>query len=178
MGKAGAKEFFEWLNQNADFRISQLKSLIKSSEGSFDLDFSSESLEPLGSWLSKVLTTRQRTNAEMQELFKGVPDWVRETLRTRNTELTAKSISIAFDVALYFSRVLMHADARITWVMHTRASKLDADRNQLILIGPSQARHNPIRSIQLVCFQISTGKEKPEALGRLFGTWLTSMVGQ
>ena len=176
MSKDGAKEFFEWLTQNAEYRVAELGRLIKSSATHISLDCSPESLLPLGYWLRDKLTIRKRTESEMKELVKDVPDWVRASLGKRDTELTPESFSIAFDVAIYFSLVLMRADKRIAWKMHTKAGKLDADRNQLILVGNGKVHHNPIRSVQIVCSKMAKGEYDSTRLHELYESWTDSLV--
>lgn len=164
MSKEGAKEFFEWLNQNVDYRLGQLDLLVKLSGESFSLDYSPESLLPLGHLLKRVLRIRKKTDAEMKILVERVPEWLKETVKSQDIELTEQSLSIAFDLAIYFSYVLMKADKRIKWKMYTKASKLNINRNQLILTGTTKLECNPIMSVKLICFQIAKGKEKPDAL--------------
>lgn len=177
MSKEGAKEFFEWLNQNVDYRLGQLDLLVKLSGESFILDFSPESLLPLGHLLKRILRIRKKTDAEMKVLVDSVPDWLKETVKSQDIVLSEQSLSIAFDLAIYFSYVLMKADKRIKWKMYTKASKLNINRNQLILTGTTKLECNPIMSVKLICFQIATGKEKPDALINFYNGSMKELLG-
>ncbi len=177
MSKAGALAFFEWLNQNAQVRIAELDSLLKSSGENVLLDFSPESLVPLGYWLKKVLMIREKTDEEIRTLVDSVPDWLKETVKTQDKELTEQSLSIAFDLAIYFSQVLIKADDRIKWNMHTKASKLDANRNQLVLTTGNKLDVNPIQSMKVICYQIATGKEKTDALINFYYGSMSNLLG-
>lgn len=177
MSKQGAISFFDWLNQNAQSRIIELDSLIKSSGENITLDFSAESLLPLGYWLKRALRIRKKTEEEIKTLVDSVPDWLKETVKTKDKELSEESFSVVFDLAVYFSQVLIKADDRINWEMRTKASKLDADRNQLVLIGETKLVCNPIRSIEIICFGIATGKEKPEILREFFDICKDDLLG-
>lgn len=176
MTKYGASEFFEWLKQNVDYRLSQLSLLVKLSGENVTLDFSRDSLLNLGYSLTGILKIRKKTEEEMKTLIESVPDWLKESVKDQDEVLNEKSLSIAFDLAIYFSQVLIKADNRIKWKMHTRASKLDADRNQLILTGTSKVRHNPIRSMQIVCFKIAKGEYESTRLYELYKIWFDSLV--
>jgi hypothetical protein len=112
----------------------------------------------------------------METILDNIPDWLKETTKKRDTDLDARSLSISFDLAIYFSQVLMDADNRIKWAMHTKGSKLDADLNQLVLTEPGKMRFNPIRTMKIFCFQVAAGKERPEALLELYDVWMKNLV--
>jgi hypothetical protein len=175
MRKAGARTFFEWLNHNAEYRIGELQRLAGSRAGAV-LDYSPESLLPLGRFLQAQLAIRSKADADMSAMVERAPDWLKTSVTSQNIELTEMSLSIAFDVAIYFSKVLMAADDRIKWRMFTTRSKLDADRNQLVLVGTSKWQFNPIRSMDVLCFQIATGKEKDDALFKFFHVVMGNLV--
>ncbi len=177
MSKPGALEFFEWLNQNIGYRLGQLTLLIDPSGENITLDFSPESLLPLGYLLKDLLQIRKKTDEEMKTLVECVPKWLEESVKSQDEELTEKSLSIVFDLAIYFSRVLMRTDDRIKWKMHTKASKLDINRNQLILTGITKLNCNPIRSMKLACFQIATNEKEPNRLRELYDVCMTKLIG-
>jgi hypothetical protein len=163
MSKSEAEEFFAWLQQNYLRRISELLKFVRQS-GGFDLDFTPESLVPMGEWLVSNLRLRKNTAEEMEEYIGRAPSWLVDTLSENDLTLTEVSLSISFDLALYFSRVLMRMSPAISWEIHTKARKLDADLNQLIVNGGTDFHLNPVRSMKVLCFGLATGRKAPTDL--------------
>jgi|GEM_PF-7102422 len=175
MSKEGAIVFFDWLNQIVEERMAELDSLTQG-ELNTTLDFSPKSLLPLGYWLREKLKLRKRTDEEIREMVEGVPGWLKESIASRDEVLDELSLSIVFDMAIYVSQVLMKADERIKWKMHTKASKLDADRNQLILTGTTKWHCNPIRSMEIMCFGIAKQKRKPTEIKEFYEMCINNLI--
>jgi len=105
MSAKGAKTFFRWFNEIVPTRLSELNSLLKDSGENITLNYSPTSLLPLGYWLKRVLGIRRKTAGEVILVSEHIPYWLQDSLKPQETELTEKSLSIAFDSAIYFSEV-------------------------------------------------------------------------
>lgn len=176
MSKEGAIVFFDWLNKIVGERMIQLDSLTRGALKNTTLDFSAESLLPLGFWLRDNLKLRKRTEDEIWEKVERAPSWLKESIESRDEVLDELSLSIVFDMAIYFSQVLIKVDERISWKMHTKASKLDVNRNQLVLTGTTEWLCNPVRSMEIMCFGIAKGKKKTTRLRELHETCINNLI--
>ena len=176
MSKDEAMAFFEWIEVNAEYRVSQLQSYINQSRACFHLDHSPRSLLSLGEWLANTLKLQCRSPKDMKDLVNSVPEWIKDSMRDRNVELTPESMSLALDVGIYFSRALMKSDDKIKWKMHVNASELDADHNQLVLTGPTGMQYNPVRAMQQICLKIAKREVKTTRLFELFESWRGNLL--
>src|SRR5689334_8860371 len=94
--KKELEEYRVWFHQVIDQRIDELQSAV-SEVGSWNADYSEDSLSALGEWFVGQVETRPRSAKELQEIraASAFPIQVPEY------DLTNKTFSIAMDIGMY-----------------------------------------------------------------------------
>jgi hypothetical protein len=168
MSKLELQAYSEWFHASIPGRIQELERAVRSSEGfgSWSADGTPESLNDLGQWFAAVASTRERTEAERQAIIEGLVFPVE--IGTR--ELTDETYSVAFDVGVYLSRVLMHAHPALRWQQHLRG-KAFIDYGQPVLVEFRTAPFNPVRMMVVVAWGLVDGTYDGGQLPELFEIW-------
>ncbi len=172
MGFSEAETLLEWLRRNCDIRIANLQILIDgTSRVHFSLDFSTKSLLSLGKWLKETIETRPISEAEVLEITSEMPEWVKDAMDIPTTRLTEKSISISFDVAIYFALVLLRNNSELKCSVH-KGSKLDVNHNQPAVLGFKYSPFNPYQVIATGAVPgIADGSDSTDRLFELYSIW-------
>ncbi len=83
-------------------------------------------------------------------------------------EVTNRTFSLAMDIAMYFSQVVLKNLLATRWDQPLR-NKHDADYGQPVLLGFGGAPMNPVALIVTRAYGMSKGK--PARLRELYDTW-------
>ncbi len=178
-----AEEFFKWFMNVIPERLKILKEVLK--ETGYEpkrLDFSPKSLDYLGEWLTRHVTTRSLTQEEVKSfktkysgyIKKGgleiplskivqVPKWV----------FTDETLSFCWDVGIYFSKVLEKNVKGLKWNF-VKKPKNDAYYHYPVLLGfdkNNKVGLSPKDVIEVFVTKSIKKNGNPEKLTRLFEIW-------
>lgn len=177
--KDQAKIRFDWFVAAIPSRLQNLVDSIKTSghQSTADrLDYSPESLFPLARWLSLHSHIRKKTAAEYQRSLEGIS---RPFLEDDPKEIvtdwtwTSETISLFFDVGIYFARVLQKQFKNVNWTFVTKPSKY-IYVNKPILLG-FKIHMSPSDLVQTSVIKMHQKRAGPEELKRIYDFWVTRM---
>ena len=140
-----AKEFNDWFIKIIPKRINILKNYVKEDNKTIasKLDFSPESLVPLGEWFSTKVSTRKRTKEEIEQerliLYK-FPD-----IEPEGWTYTEETFSLFFDMGMYLGSVFIKKYKSVKWFYVTKPRSY-IDRNWPLLDG-FKLEWNPIGAV-------------------------------
>jgi hypothetical protein len=168
MSKEELNDYARWFHGIADERISELEKAVQATPGyeSWTATFKPESLEALGSWFAKSVETRPRTPDEMAELkLRG-----EFLVSGYEVDLTNRSFSIAFDVAMYLARTFEHRYPDLVWQQFLNDKRF-ADYGQPVLTGFGNVPLNPVRIAVTLAYGLASGKQSGNKLREIYAYW-------
>ena len=155
-----------WFLESKALRIAELEALVRSTPA-FDgwrPDFTRASLATLDVWLPGVVALRRLTEEERRAEIAGmraalkVPAHVRdEDLGVETDAPTARSLSIAFDVGVYFGETLVRNMPGARWQQALKGSRRYADFGHVEVVGVGVPL-NPVRVCTVVVIQVAQGQ--------------------
>jgi hypothetical protein len=165
MSKKDLTAYDEWFRSQIQARIRALGDAVSATDGfgGWKADRTAESLRLLGDWLTTMIETRHRTEAEIQELARDNPYPIEIPTET----LTNRSYSLAVDTAMYFSEVLLRANPSLRW-KQVLDDRRNADYGQPILVGRGPVPLNPLGVALAFAFGLARGSASPGRLRELY----------
>lgn len=143
MPKKELKDYFHWFHKEVPHRIEELSSAVNLSPGfeAWRPTYAPDSLDALGCWFATQVKTRQHTPEELSKL----PSHVREYMT--GGELTDRTISLAIDLAMYLSQILLRNSRSLSWDQPF-GSRRFIDYGQPVLVGfTNGVPVNPVRAV-------------------------------
>jgi hypothetical protein len=168
MSKKELKDYYKWYHDVMPQRIEMLANAIKDTSGyeHWKADYTPASLSRLGKWLAGQVEKRPRTTSEVNEISTRSPypidisDW----------ELTNRTFSLAIDVGMYFSHVLLHNFPSLRWEQPFGNKKF-IDYGQPVLTGFGPMFFNPVQILVTLAYGLAKNKHKGERLAELYDVW-------
>src|ERR1700733_7592246 len=107
------KNYFRWFMNVIPERVSELADAVRRTPGfsNWQPDFTAVSLDALGQWLAGQVETRRRSQGEIQEIAESLVF----PMEIPAEELTDRTFSLAMDVGMYLSQVLLKNSPSIKW---------------------------------------------------------------
>ncbi|MCL6591882.1 MAG: hypothetical protein K6U80_18270 [Firmicutes bacterium] len=169
--KKEAEKYFEWFLEQIPIRIKVLQEAVNSTPGYEDwkADYSPESLVTLGKWFKQVVTTRKRSEEEIEEIYKRSPEWFR-TVKISENDLSPETYSLCFDVGMYLAKVFETNLKGLGWKLIT-APKKSVDIHQPVLAGFGALQFNPVMMMSVQAFKVINGKYSDYSLKELYEIW-------
>jgi hypothetical protein len=174
MEKKELRDYYDSFLRSIPERIMELYSAIRDSPGCEDWkpDYSPSSLGPLGDWFASQVKTRPRTEEEIKKIQSGSPYPIEVPLFALND----RTLSLAFDVGMYLSEVLLHNHSSIRWNVPL-GSKRDIDYGQPVLVGfVGSVPFNPVRIATVLAQGIADGDRSGKRLRELYDIWSKKLV--
>lgn len=171
MSKKELKEYFVWFHGIIPRRLEVLLAAVHETDEFSDWkpDLSPESLNRLGEWFASQVQVRSRTAEEMAEMEKGSL----HPITIPNRELTNRTFSVAFDIGIYLSQVLLKSIPSLKWEQ-PRKSKNFVDYGQPVLSGGRT--FNPVRMMVTQAYGLADGKRLPEDLRKIHDIWIQLLL--
>ena len=143
MPKKELHRYYEWFMDVLPQRVNELANAVKQTPGfeTWEPDCTPTSLDRLGDWFAGQVETRSRTQEELQE----IKDRLVFPMDIPSDELTNRTFSLAMDVGMYFSQVLMKNYPSLKWEQPLDNKKF-ADYGQPSLSGFGPVSLNPVRN--------------------------------
>jgi hypothetical protein len=166
MSKGELQAYASWFHQILPERIAELTTTVKGTSGyeGWEPVQTPESLEPLGRWFEGQVERRKKTAEELAEARGSL----KLPVAVPETELTNRTFSLAMDIGMYLSQVLLKTLPGTRWDQVLK-SKQNVDYGQPVIMGFGKVSLNPVGIMVVKAYSISRGK--PAELRRLYDVW-------
>ena len=169
MTKGQFKDYFDWFQEILPQRLDGLEQAVKTTLGfeGWTPDFSPTSLDRLGEWFAEQVETRRRTDDEILKL----EDRVSMPMEVSEEDLTNRTFSLAVDVGMYLTQVLLKSHPTLRWDQQF-GNKKDVDYGQSVLVRFGPAPFNPVRLTVTLAYGIASEKKSGKGLRDLYDVWV------
>lgn len=142
MSKKELKDYLLWFMDVLPQRLNELAEAVRETPGfeAWQADYTPASLDTLGEWFAGQVETRNRTEDELQ----AIKDRLVFPMDIPGDELTNRTFSLAMDMGMYFSQVLLKNYPSLKWEQPLDNKKF-ADYGQPLLTGFGSVSINPVR---------------------------------
>jgi hypothetical protein len=168
MPKQELHRYFKWFMDVLPQRVKELAEAVKETPEfeTWQADETPASLDTLGQWFAGQIETRSRTQEELQ----AIKDRLAFPVDISGEQLTNRTFSLAMDVGMYFSQVLMKSHPALRWEQPLNDKKF-ADYGQPVLVEFSNAPLNPVRIAVVLARSIANKKQTGSRLRDLYNIW-------
>jgi hypothetical protein len=162
------KEYYRWYLAMIKIRIGMLTEEVKQSTifQAWRPDETPSSLDKLGEWFSAQIEVRQRTPDESHEIELRS----RHSISIPKEELTNRTFSLAIDIGMYFSQVLIKNHPQVRWEQ-IFGNKKSIDYGQPVLVGFGAMPFNPVQMLVSQAYGLATKKKTGKCLRELYEIW-------
>jgi hypothetical protein len=139
----------EWFHGIMPERIAELTGAVQGT-GGFEMwaaDLTPGSLGPLGGWFQRQVETREKTQAELDEIHASVtfpmdiPGW----------ELSDKTFSLAMDIGMYFGQVVVSNVSGTKWDQVMQDPRF-IDYGKPVVVGRGRDRLEPVQIAVMLAY--------------------------
>lgn len=168
MSNSDLKQYFKWFLGVIPERVSELTNTVNSSPGyeNWQANQMPDSLNVLGEWFATQINVHQRSHEDIQR----IKSHFQYPIEIPNEVLTEKTYSIAIDVGIYLSQVLLKVYPMIKWEQQLD-NKRFADYGQPVLVGLTLLPLNPLRITITLANGLAIKKQTGSRLKELFDYW-------
>lgn len=166
MSKQQLDAYVVWFHRVLPGRVAELADAIRSTPSyeNWNPDASLESLDVLGRWFESQVETRKKTPEEIEEIRARLTF----PIDIPEDQLTNRTFSLATDIGLYFSQVVLKNLPGTRWDQ-SRKDRRDVDYGQPVLVDFAWGPLNPVSLIEVVARKIARGE--PARLRELYDIW-------
>lgn len=168
MTKPELRQYFAWFLKVMPERLQILGQAVSTTPGftNLILDGSIESLSGLGEWFSVVAHERARTTDEISEIKSrsAFP------IPVPATELSNQTFSIALDIGMYFSQLMLDKHPHMKWDQPLKDKKF-IDYGQPVLIGAGRVPLNAVRLMVNLAYGLVSKAQTGTRLAEVFEYW-------
>ena len=162
------KDYYQWFIDAIPKGISNLAEAVRQTPGfeNWRPDFTPSSLDTLGEWFATQVEKRKRTDEEIEQIKNGLT-FLMEISRE---ELTDRTFSVAVDVGMYFSQVLLNSHPSLQW-NQPFGGKLHIDYGQPVLAGFGAMAFNPVQMMTTLAYGLVNKKQTGRRLREIYDIW-------
>lgn len=168
MPKKELNRYFQWFMDVLPQRIDELARAVKQTPGfeTWQADCTPDSLDRLGEWFAGQVETRSRTKVELQ----AIKDRLVFPMDISGEELTNRTFSLAMDVGMYFSQVLLKNYPFLKWEQPLGNKKfIEYGQPVLVKFGPGP--FNPVGMMVTFAYGLVSRKKTGEGLRNIYNIW-------
>lgn len=173
MSKKELRAYFDWFLASISERMKELTAEVRRTVGyeRWEPDCSPASLETLGTWYASQVEQRPLSVEEMAGDRAALPEKYSflETELPRAT-LTYRALSLAFDIGVYLSQVLVKNCDGLSWQQVT-SGKTYNDYGQPVLVGLKRKRCSPLLLSIVLAEGLAKGTKEAGRLRELYDIW-------
>jgi hypothetical protein len=149
-------------------RVSELANAVKETRGfeTWQPDNTPASLDTLGKWFAGQVETRKRNQQELQ----AIKDRQTFPIEVPGEELTNRTFSLAMDIGMYLSQVLLKNYPSLKWEQPL-GNKRFVDYGQPSLVGFGRVTLNPVGIVVTFAYGLTSKKRTGEGLREIFDIW-------
>jgi hypothetical protein len=168
MPRPELRQYFEWFAKVLPQRIAGLEEEVRRSppRAGWRADFSPHSLQALGEWFAGQVEMRAKTDEEID----AVKSALTFPINVPGEQLTNRTFSLAMDIGMYFSQVVLKNLDGTKWEQPLRNENF-ADYGQPVIMGFGTVPLNPVRIVVMLAYGIARGKQGGGRLRQLYDTW-------
>ncbi len=165
--------YFKWYCAQTETAISRLARAVRSTSGfeGWEPDLRRASLIELGRWVEQNIQVRPRSQAEIDAVKASVP----YAVEVREFELVDSTVSLMFDVGIYFAEVLRTQITGLKWTVMTRSLRF-VDYGQPLLAGHGKVQLNPMRVMVTFAYSLGDHTETGAALLEIYDVWAKNLL--
>lgn len=173
MTKKEATLHFNWYLDEIPKRIELIRMayLETSNRKKEDLDLSPQSLIKLWEWFLPLMEIITKSDKEITEELKKVPNWLNDEIIENNKELSSGTLSIAMDIAIYFAEVFIRNFEKLEWGLITKPKSLAYVNSPVVVGFSSNMELDPRNLIYILTLKAIDGHTNKEDLYNLFEIW-------
>ena len=173
MPKDELRTYYRWFLVEIPERIPELEKAVSETPGyeHWRAEGTRSSLDPLSEWFVGQVETRPRTPEELAEM-KGESPF---PIDIEPDELTNRTFSLAMDIGMYLSQVLMKNLPGLRWE-HPLGSPKFVDYGQPVLRGSGRVPLNPVRVVVTLAYGIARKPQRGQRLRELYDIWSKKLV--
>jgi hypothetical protein len=170
MSDRQAEIYFESFVEGIPRRLAVLQRAIKASGDTvLLLDYSFDSLRPLGDWFGNHIETCLLTQDELIQKKKPYPSWLHDYIPPDT--FTIETVSLIMDVGIYFAETLRHRHPILKWDL-LRLPPNNISYNQPVVVPFRDGDHlYPFLIIFNVAGKQTKGENPADVLPKLFQVW-------
>lgn len=171
MSRNQAREYFEWFQRQIPIRINILARYIQSFPQYHDWKstFTLDSIEDLGAWFIDLASTRKRSQKEINDIYANSPPWFKN-VQIPEYDLSNETISLAIDVGMYLSQVMVKNVENLHWKMVSKPLN-HIDYQQPVLFGKNKIGFNPVHLVLTYAYEIVENPKGPNRLKVIYEIW-------
>ena len=168
MPKDELKRYLEWFMEVLPERVKGVVEAVRETPGfeTWQADYTPASLDTLGQWFAGQVETRIRTQEELQK----IQSQQQFSMDVPNEELTNRTFSLAMDIGMYLSQVLLENYPFLKWEQPLGNKKF-IDYGQPVLVKFSSAPCNPVRMVVTFAYGLVSKKKTGEGLRNIYNIW-------
>jgi len=173
MPKEELRSYYRWFLDQIPERIPELEKAVSETPRyeRWRADATPSSLGDLGEWFVGQVETRPRTEEELAEMKRDSP----YPIDVEPDELTNRTFSLAMDIGMYLSQVLMKNIPALRWD-HPLGSPKFVDYGQPVLRGSGRVAMNPVRLMVTLAYGIARKTQSAHRLRELYDIWSHNLV--
>ena len=166
-----ARTYYAWYMTQIPERIMLLEEFVNSDTiySHWKASFEFQTLEELGKWFVNQVSTRKRSQKEIEEIYTNLSDPFK-FIEIPEDDLSYKTISLSCDIGMYFSQVLEKNNSGLRWVLVTKP-KSNINYQQPVLMGNNKMECNPFDLVKVFSYGVIRGTKNSDGLIRLYETW-------
>jgi hypothetical protein len=168
MPKKELHQYYQWFMDILPHRLDELVAAVNETPGfeSWHADYTPASLETLGKWFAENVETRSRTQDEL----RAIKERLVFPMDIPTEELTDRTFSLAMDIGMYFSQVLLKNYPSLRWEQPL-GNKRFADYGQPCLVGFGPVSANPVRIGHVFAHGLADKKYTSKRLREVYDYW-------
>ena len=168
MPKDELRAYYRWFVDQIPERIAELERAVQETPGfeRWQADATPSSLDALGEWFVGQVDTRPRAPEELAELKRDLP----YPIDIEPNDLTNRTFSLAMDVGMYLSQVLITNVPALRWE-HPLGSPNFAEYGQPVLRGSGRVPLNPVGVLVALAYGIARKTKSGGRLRELYDIW-------
>lgn len=168
MSRNELDDYFRWFLSVIPERITELTSAVRATLGfeEWEPDCTPASLDSLGEWLYEQVESRPRTDEESREIASRSSFPIGDP----GDELTNRTFSLAMDVAMYLSQVLLKNHASLRWYQDF-GDRQFVDFGQPVLVEFRPSPFNPVRTMVTLAYGLARKSKDGRRLRGIYDYW-------
>ena len=166
-----AQRFYDWFVGEIPSRVAELERAVRANPGlaSWAADLTPGSLDSLGEWFARTVTTRPVFPGENGAIYQTGPEWFR-SVKLEEWNLTDETFSLCYDIGMYLGRVMEENLPGVHWIRVTKPKNL-MEYNMTALAGFAAPAVDTVGLAQSIAYGVARGKTGGARLREVYDIW-------
>jgi hypothetical protein len=162
----------DWFLAVIPERVAQLERVVRATAGfeAWTADGTPGSLSALGQWFATQVSTRPLGADELKAMEKRLS----YPIEISPEDLDHRTLSLAVDIGIYFSQVLMRNVAGLRWEQDL-TDKRNADYGRLVVVGSGRVPLNPVAIMITLAYGFVRKSKTADRLAELYPIWVGAL---